>query len=269
MLMYPKLNPVALSFGKIKVYWYGIMYMLSFLWFLLGAKWRIKKYGNQFLTSKLIDDLLFNCALGVVIGGRLGYCLFYQPAYFFSHPLSIVKTWEGGMSFHGGMLGVFFAVYLFTRKYKQPFYMVSDFIAIFIPLCLLFGRLGNFINSELPGRFATSNIPWAMVYPRSGSMLPRHPSSLYEILGEGIILGLVLWIYAGRPRKLGQISGLFLMGYGVIRFIIEYFRAPDVFLADLVEKTGLSMGQWLCIPMIVGGAIMFYYASKSKVKCQI
>lgn len=269
MLVYPKLNPVALSLGKIKVYWYGIMYMLSFLLFLLGGKWRIKKYGNPFLTSKLIDDLMFYCALGVVIGGRLGYCLFYQPMHFLTHPLDIFKTWEGGMSFHGGMLGVFVAIYLFTRKHKQGFFRIGDFIAIFIPPCLLFGRIGNFINGELPGKFVTSDLPWAMIYPQSGSMLPRHPSSLYEALGEGVLLFLILWIYANKPRKSGQISGVFLIGYGVIRFLIEYVRAPDAFLVEFTQATGLSMGQWLCIPMIIAGVIILFYANKSKTKCQI
>jgi phosphatidylglycerol:prolipoprotein diacylglycerol transferase len=262
MLMYPKFNPVAVSLGPIKVHWYGLMYLLAFLFFLYGGKWRLKKYGHSFLTNKLIDDFLFYGAIGVVVGGRLGYCLFYQPMYYLTHPLNIVKTWDGGMSFHGGMLGVFIAIYLFAKSQKRSFFELSDFVAPLVPMGLFFGRMGNFINGELWGRIATSNIPWAMIYPQSGSMLPRHPSELYEALGEGILLTIILWCYATKSRKVGQVSGVFLMSYGLIRFTLEYFREPDAFLQSLVVKTGLSMGQWLCVPMIVAGVLIFYYASK-------
>ena len=262
MLMYPQMNPVALSLGPLKVHWYGVMYMLGFMFFVLAGKWRIKKYGHPFITNKLIDDMLFYGALGVVIGGRLGYCLFYQPSFYLLHPLNIVKTWDGGMSFHGGMLGVFFALYLLGRKAHRTFFEFSDFIAPLVPMALFCGRIGNFINGELWGRFTTAALPWAMVFPQSGSMLPRHPSQLYEAIGEGIILTLILWVYARKPRFVGQISGVFMMGYGCIRFIIEYFREPDAFLLSLADKTGLSMGQWLCMPMIIIGIIIYSVATK-------
>lgn len=262
MLMYPKLNPVALSIGPLKIHWYGIMYVLGFLFFIYAGKWRIKKYGNTFWTSKLVDDFIFYGALGVVIGGRLGYCFFYQPIYFITNPIKIFQVWDGGMSFHGGMLGVLFVAYMFARKYKQNFFVVSDFIAPLVPMGLFFGRIGNFINGELWGRITTSTIPWAMIYPQSGSMLPRHPSELYEALGEGILLFLILWIYASKPRKVGQISGIFVIGYGIIRFCLEFFREPDAFLLSFAHRTGLSMGQWLCVPMILAGIIIYYYSSK-------
>ncbi len=262
MLMYPKLDPVAFSIGSIKVHWYGIMYMLGFLFFVYGGKYRLKKYGHSVLTYRLIDDFIFYGAMGVIIGGRLGYCLFYQPIYFFHNPLDIFKVWHGGMSFHGGMLGVFVGIYIFARKINSTFFILSDFVAPLIPLDLFFGRIGNFINGELIGRVVTSNLPWAMVYPQSGSMLPRHPSELYEALGEGIILTIILWIYASKPRKTGQTSGMFLLCYGCIRFFLEYFREPDAFLVDVVKTTGLSMGQWLCVPMIVVGLIMYAVATK-------
>ena len=262
MLMYPKLNPVALSIGPLKIHWYGIMYVLGFLFFIYAGKWRIKKYGNTFWTSKLVDDFIFYGALGVVIGGRLGYCFFYQPIYFITNPIKIFQVWGGGMSFHGGMLGVLFVAYMFARKYKQNFFVVSDFIAPLVPMGLFFGRIGNFINGELWGRITTSTIPWAMIYPQSGSMLPRHPSELYEALGEGILLFLILWIYASKPRKVGQISGIFVIGYGIIRFCLEFFREPDAFLLSFAHRTGLSMGQWLCVPMILAGIIIYYYSSK-------
>ena len=264
MLIYPKMDPVALSIGSLKIHWYGLMYVMGFIFFIVVGKWRIKKYQIQHITPQLVDDMLFYGVLGVVLGGRLGYCLFYQPAYYLSHPLNILKTWDGGMSFHGGLIGVLIAIYCIATKNRRNFFEYSDFIAPLIPASLFFGRIGNFINGELWGRITTSNIPWAMIYPQSGSMQPRHPSELYEALGEGIIFIILLWIYANKPRKVGQVSGVFMIGYGCIRFILEYFRAPDSFLSDLPLRTGLSMGQWLCIPMIIAGIIIYILATKSR-----
>lgn len=263
MLMYPKIDPVAFSIGALKVHWYGMMYMVGFLAFLFIGKYRVKKYGHSFLTPRLVDDTLFYAALGVVIGGRLGYCLFYQPEFYLTHPLNIVKTWDGGMSFHGGMLGVFVATYFFAKKHGSTFFELSDFIAPIVPVALFFGRIGNFINGELWGRIMTSNLPWGMVFPESGTMLPRHPSQLYEALGEGIILCTFLMIYSSKPRKIGQTSGMFMIGYGVIRFVIEYFREPDAFLEKLAATTHLSMGQWLCLPMILAGIVIYLGATKA------
>lgn len=266
MLIYPNINPVALSLGPIKIHWYGVMYMLGFMFFIIVGKWWVKKYKHPYITPKLIDDMLFYGVLGVVIGGRVGYCLFYMPGYYLLHPLNIVKTWDGGMSFHGGLIGVLIATYLISHKHHRRFFEFSDFLAPLIPAALFFGRIGNFINGELWGRVTTSSIPWAMVFPQSGSMLPRHPSQLYEALGEGIILMIILWIYASKPRKVGQVSGVFMIGYGCIRFIIEYFREPDSFLSTLPVKTGLSMGQWLCVPMILSGILIYYIATKKSIE---
>lgn len=262
MLTFPHINPIAFSIGSLDVHWYGIMYMLGFLSFIYFGKLRLKLYGHVFITKAIIDDMIFYGAISVIVGGRLGYCLFYQPAFYFTHPLNIVKTWDGGMSFHGGMLGVFITCYLLARKYKYTFFDVSDFVAPLITFGLFFGRLGNFINGELWGRVTTSSIPWAMIYPQSGSMLPRHPSEIYEMLGEGVVLTLILWIYANKPRRVGQVSAVFMMSYGIIRFTLEYFREPDAFLEKFAHTTGLSMGQWLCLPMIIVGIIIFIYATK-------
>ena len=265
MLMYPHFDPVAIALGPIKIHWYGLMYLLSFLFFLYAGKWRIRKYGHPVLTEKMIDDFLFYGALGVIIGGRLGYCLFYQPGHYLTHPWDMVKTWDGGMSFHGGMIGVFVAIYLFCRKIKSNFFVLSDFVAPFIPVCLMFGRIGNFINGELWGRFCSPDLPWGMVYPQSGSMLPRHPSELYEALTEGVILFAVLVLYAARKqRKLGQTSGVFMIGYGLARFTLEFFRAPDAFATGIVASTGLSLGQFYSFPMILAGILILWWGSRSQ-----
>lgn len=261
MLVYPHLNPVAFSLGPIEVHWYGIMYMLGFLFFIYAGKWRLRKYGNRVITEKAIDNMMFYGVIALIIGGRLGYCLFYQPAYYFEHPLDFYKIWDGGMSFHGGMLGVFLVIYLFSRHLKCTFLEVGDFVAPLVPMGIFFGRIGNFINGELWGRVTSPNLPWAMVFPQSGSMQPRHPSQLYEALCEGLLLTIILWIFASKPRKVGQVSGLFLICYGLIRFCLEFFREPDAFLLTFAKVTGLSMGQWLSLPMIIIGLILYYYAT--------
>ena len=268
MLTYPQINPVALDLGIIQVHWYGIMYMIGFLFFVLMGKWRLKKYPSPFWTNQLIDDFIFYGALGVVLGGRIGYCLFYKPMYYLNNPLDILKIYTCGMSFHGGMLGVFIVAYIFAKKYRQSFFMITDFVAPLIPMGLLLGRIGNFINGELWGRLTASNIPWGMVYSQSGVLLPRHPSQIYEALGEGFILFIILWVYTLKPRKLGTTSGVFLLSYGCIRFFLEYFREPDSFLSDFVTRTGLSMGQWLCVPMIIIGILIYIFKSQNSLKCK-
>ena len=262
MLMYPKINPVMLDLGMIKIHWYGVMYMLGFLFFLIVGKWRVKKFHHPSINAKLIDDMLFYGVLGVVVGGRVGYCLFYQPVYYISHPLDILKTWDGGMSFHGGMIGVIIAIYLFKKNHNLKFFVISDFLAPLMPGALFFGRIGNFINGELWGKLCNPDLPWGMIFPASGIMLPRHPSEIYEALGEGILLLVILWIYASKSRKVGQVSGMFMIGYGVIRFVLEHFRQPDEFLMIIPQKTGLSMGQWLCVPMILLGIALYWYSTK-------
>jgi phosphatidylglycerol:prolipoprotein diacylglycerol transferase len=190
-----------------------------------------------------------------VLGGRVGYCLFYKLGYYAEHPIEVFYVWQGGMSFHGGMLGVIAAMALFAWQRKRPWLAVTDFIAPCVPTGLAAGRVGNFINGELWGRAADPDLPWAMVFPQSGSLLARHPSQVYQFLGEGLLLFVVMWLYASKPRRVGAVSGVFLMGYGLTRFMAEYFREPDAHLGLLAF--GLSMGQWLCVPMVAVGAWMW------------
>jgi phosphatidylglycerol:prolipoprotein diacylglycerol transferase len=191
----------------------------------------------------------------VVLGGRIGYCLFYKPGYYATHPLEILAVWQGGMSFHGGMLGVMASMVWFARTRRRPFLQVMDFVAPCVPTGLAAGRIGNFINGELWGRVADPNLPWAMVFRGAGDA-PRHPSQIYQFLMEGLLLFVLLWLYARKPRAQGQVAFAFLFGYGVFRFIAEYFREPDAHLGLL--SLGMSMGQWLCVPMIVLGALFWF-----------
>lgn len=254
MRIHPEFDPTALWVGPWPIRWYGLMYLLAFTLFYLLGRYRIKYPSSPTrynFTIKELDDLLFCGMLGVVLGGRLGYVLFYKLTTYLNHPLDVFKVWEGGMSFHGGLLGVLVATAYFCRRYHRPFLEVTDFIAPLVPLGLAFGRLGNFINGELWGRVTDPDMPWAMIFPQAGDLLPRHPSQLYEMVGEGIILFLVLWTFSRKPRIQGRITGLFLMGYGFFRFIIEFTREPDHFLGLLTWN--LTMGQWLSIPMIAMG----------------
>jgi phosphatidylglycerol:prolipoprotein diacylglycerol transferase len=195
--------------------------------------------------------------MGVIVGGRLGYCLFYKPGYYLTHPLEIFFVWQGGMSFHGGLLGVIASMVWFSRSRARPFWQVMDFVAPCVPTGLAAGRVGNFINGELWGRFSNPELPWGMVFPQSGSMLPRHPSQVYQFLLEGLLLFVLLWLYARKDRGERRVSAMFLIGYGLMRFIAEYFREPDDFLGLLALN--MSMGQWLCVPMIAFG--LWLYAS--------
>ncbi|MFA5704255.1 MAG: prolipoprotein diacylglyceryl transferase [Advenella sp.] len=257
MIPFPEINPVAIEIGPLKVHWYGLMYLLAFALVWILGRYRIKK-GMIDLTQQRFEDLIFYGVLGVILGGRLGYILFYQPAFYLSHPLEIFSIWDGGMSFHGGLLGVLLAMYLFGRKEGKTFFEVADFIAPLVPLGLACGRLGNFINGELWGRPA--DVPWAMIFPGAGT-IPRHPSQLYQMLLEGILLFIILWFFSGKKRPVGQVSAVFLMGYGIFRFIAEYTREPDSYLGFLA--LGFSMGQWLSIPMILAG-IWLYISSAKK-----
>lgn len=266
MLMYPHIDPVAVQIGPLAVHWYGITYLVAFGLFLFLGTRRLHhppfKYmtGERAWARKDVEDILFLGVLGVVVGGRIGYCLFYKPGYYLSHPLEILAVWQGGMSFHGGLLGVIGSMIWFARSRKRNWLEVADFVAPCVPTGLAAGRIGNFINGELWGRFASADLPWAMVFPQSGSMLPRHPSQIYQFLMEGLLLFIILWLYARKERKPGQVAAVFLIGYGVFRFIAEYFREPDDFLGIL--SLGMSMGQWLCIPMIVAGVLMWVWCGK-------
>jgi len=262
MLIHPQFDPAAIRIGSFAIHWYGLMYLMAFAQFLLLGRLRIRSPQYQALgwSYKELEDLLFAGVLGVVLGGRLGYTLFYQPDFYLTHPLNILKLWEGGMSFHGGLLGVILAMLWFAHRHKTTFFVVSDLVAPLVPFGLAFGRLGNFINGELWGR--PTDLPWAMIFPQVDS-LPRHPSQIYQFLGEGILLGIILWIFSIKPRPLGQVSGLFLLGYGVCRFLAEFAREPDAFLGLL--GLGLSMGQWLSLPMIFFGFYLIVRPNTKKV----
>ncbi|MCL4470278.1 MAG: prolipoprotein diacylglyceryl transferase [Sulfuricella sp.] len=255
MLIHPQFDPVALQLGPLAIRWYGLMYLLAFALFLLLGRWRIKHGPQPGWTVRELDDLLFYGVLGVVLGGRLGYVLFYQPAHFLAHPLEIFSVWQGGMAFHGGFLGVLVAMALFARKTRKSWLTVTDFIAPLVPLGLAAGRIGNFINGELWGR--PSDVPWAVIFPQVDGVA-RHPSQLYQFALEGLALFALLWLFSRKPRPSGAVSGLFLTGYGFFRFMVEFTREPDSFLGLLA--LGLSMGQWLSLPMIVAGGAMIVWA---------
>ena len=259
MLTHPQFDPVALALGPVAVRWYGLMYVVGFVAYLVLGKWRARRDAWRGMEVKDVDDLLIWGVMGVILGGRLGYVLFYKPAHYLAHPVEILQVWSGGMSFHGGFVGVLVAVWLFCRVRHRSWMRTMDFIAPLVPIGLAAGRLGNFINGELPGR-ATS-VPWGMWFPQHDpSPLARHPSQLYQFALEGLALFAILWLYSAKPRPVGAVSGLFLVGYGVFRFIAEFARQPDDFLGLL--KFGLSMGQWLSLPMIVIGAVMMAWAYK-------
>jgi phosphatidylglycerol:prolipoprotein diacylglycerol transferase len=264
MLLHPQFDPVAFNIGPVSVHWYGITYLVAFGLFMLLAAQRVKQpqYAQLGWTRRDVEDLLFYGVLGVIVGGRLGYALFYKPGQYLANPLEFLMLWKGGMSFHGGLLGVLAAMAWFARTRKRAFLQVVDVIAPCVPTGLAAGRIGNFINGELWGRPADPALPWAMVFPQSGSPLPRHPSQLYQFLLEGLLLFVLLWLYSRRERATGQVGAAFLVGYGVLRFIAEMFREPDSFLGVLA--LGMSMGQWLCLPMIIGGAALWWWCGQQR-----
>ncbi len=252
MLTHPQFNPIALELGPIAIRWYGLMYLVAFAGFYFLGRHRLKQERFAKATgmdARSLEDLLFYGALGVVLGGRLGYVLFYKPAYYLSHPAEILAVWQGGMSFHGGFIGVCIAVLLYSRKRSLSLAAVADFVAPLAPLGLAAGRLANFINGELWGRAST--LPWAMVFPQAGDGIARHPSQLYQFAGEGLLLLIVMWWYSSKPRQPWAVTGMFLLGYGVLRFLAEFAREPDSFLGYFAG--GITMGQLLCLPMIAIG----------------
>ena len=258
MLVHPQFDPVAVSLGPLSIHWYGLTYLVAFVagWWL--ARLRTARPDSP-VNDEQLGDLLFYMALGVILGGRFGYVLFYHFDRFLADPLWLVQIWEGGMSFHGGLIGVLVAMLMFARRIGTGFFNIADFIAPVIPVGLGLGRLGNFINGELWGRAAPPDLPWAMVFPQAGDAVPRHPSQLYEFALEGVLLFLVLWWFSARPRPRMAVSGLFLAGYGILRSVAEFFREPDEHLGFLLLDA-MTMGQILSIPMIVAGAVMLFLA---------
>ncbi|MBM3356564.1 MAG: prolipoprotein diacylglyceryl transferase [Betaproteobacteria bacterium] len=255
MLVHPQFDPVAIQLGPLAVRWYGLMYLAGFALVWIAGRYRIRTAQSGVWAARDLDDAMFYGILGAIAGGRLGYVLFYKIGEYAAEPWRIFYLWEGGMSFHGGLLGVLAALWWFARTRRQDWLAITDFIAPLVPLALGAGRLGNFINAELWGRAAT--VPWAMVFPNV-DRVPRHPSQLYEFALEGVVLFAVLWWYSAGPRPRGAVSGAFLAGYGVLRFLVEYTREPDSFLGLLA--LGLTMGQWLSAPMVLAGVALIAWA---------
>lgn len=285
MMIHPQYDPVALSLGPIQVHWYGLMYLLAFA-AAYGLAW-YRSSKREGWTTEMVSDLVFFGALGVILGGRIGYVLFYQFDQFLANPAYIFRVWEGGMSFHGGFLGVALAMLYFARKYKKPLFTVLDFVVPCVPTGLLFGRIGNYINGELWGRVSDGGYNWLTYFPQATNfdlqlltdnpalktlmaeingqyLLPRHPSQLYEAFAEGLLLFIILWWFSSKPRPRMAASGLFVFGYGLSRFIIEFFRQPD---ADqgFVLLGWMTKGQMLSAPMIIVGLLLLIYAYQRRI----
>jgi phosphatidylglycerol---prolipoprotein diacylglyceryl transferase len=256
MLTHPGFDPVALQLGPLAIHWYGLMYLVGFWggWQLLRRRGRST---HMPMGAVAVDDLVFYLVLGVILGGRLGYTLFYNFPAFIENPLTLLKIWEGGMSFHGGLLGVIAAYFLFARKHQLNVFYIADFAAPAIPVGLFTGRIGNFINGELWG--SPTTLPWGMVFPRAGAE-PRHPTMLYEALLEGLVLFLILWWFAARPRPRMAVAGLFLVLYAAFRTFVETMRLPDAHIGYLLGTDWVTMGMLLCVPMFLGGGLMLALA---------
>jgi phosphatidylglycerol:prolipoprotein diacylglycerol transferase len=256
-LAYPHIDPIAIQLGPFAIRWYAIAYIAGLLSGWRYVKWLVTK-SPRAMREEAVDDFLVWATLGVVLGGRLGYVLFYKPAYYLSHPFEVLAVWQGGMSFHGGALGVIVAIVLFSRRRGYDLFAVGDVICCAVPIGLFFGRIANFINGELFGRVAPE-VTWAMIFPGGGPD-PRHPSQLYEAVLEGLVLGLLLfalWRYPRLRERTGVLAGVFLAGYGIARIIAELFRQPDAHLGFLFA--GVTMGQLLSLPfVVVGGALVLW-----------
>ena len=264
MLVHPEFDPVAFSLGPLSIRWYGLSYLLAFGLFMVLAARRVRLpwFASRGWQRRDVEDMLFYGVLGVIVGGRLGYCLFYKPDYYLHHPLEVLMVWKGGMAFHGGLLGVITAMALYARSRGRAFLDVMDVVAPCVPIGIAAVRVANFINGELWGRQADASLPWGMVFPQSGESFARHPSQLYQFAMEGMLLFLILWIYSRKPRPVRAVSAVFLIGYGSFRFLTEFAREPDGFLGLL--SFGMSMGQWLSLPMILAGIVLFVRFNRKK-----
>ncbi|ELA09161.1 prolipoprotein diacylglyceryl transferase [Moraxella macacae 0408225] len=283
--IHPQFNPVAVDLGILQVHWYGLMYLLAFAVAYGLAIWRSKNRSDW--STDMVSDLVFYGAMGVILGGRVGYVLFYQFGEFLANPLYLLKINEGGMSFHGGFLGVAIAMLFFAKKYKKPVFNVLDFIVPCVPTGLLFGRIGNFINGELWGRVSDGGYNWLMAFPQAYqadrallhqnpslqnlvinvgeyALLPRHPSQLYQAFSEGVVLFVLIWWFASRPRPRMAATGLFVLGYGVVRFITEFFRQPDADQGFIVLGW-VTKGQLLSLPMVLVGLFLIIWAYKQQI----
>jgi len=255
------LSPIALDLGFFTLKWYSLAYLFGILLGYWHLSKMIKAPGAP-MAQRHADDLFFYATIGIILGGRIGYVLFYNFSQYLSQPLDIFKLWEGGMSFHGGLIGTVLAIAWVSWRGGIPFLRTCDYLATCVPFGLLFGRLANFVNGELWGRVAESGVPWAMVFP-GGGPAPRHPSQLYEALLEGLVLAVVLLVVFWKTRarwRPGLLVGLFTLGYGLSRFVVEWYREPDAQLLDFAQRTGLSMGQWLTVPLILIGLFFFVRA---------
>lgn len=255
------IDPIALSLGPLQVHWYGLMYLLAFASAYLLGRVRARRSDSGWSEQQL-SDLIFYGAIGVILGGRFGYVLFYHFDYFLQDPLWLFAVWEGGMSFHGGLLGVILVLLWFARRESKTLLQIGDFVAPLVPLGLAAGRLGNFIGGELWGR--PTDQSWGVIFPRAGDQLARHPSQLYEALLEGVVLFVVVWLYSQRSRAPGAVSGLFLMLYGVARSAVELFREPDAHLG-FIGFDFLTMGQLLSAPMILVGVLLLVWSCRARV----
>jgi len=255
MITYPQIDPVLLQIGYLKIHWYGLMYLIGF-----GLAWWLglqrAKQPHAIITPLQMDDLIFYAAIGVILGGRLGYVLFYDLPAYLANPWQILHIWNGGMSFHGGLIGVLIAMGLYAHRINQKFFAVTDFIAPLVPLGLAAGRVGNFINGELWGR--PTEVPWSMIFPHVDN-LPRHPSQLYQAALEGVMLFIILWLFSKQPRPTMAVSGLFLIGYSTFRFFAEFFRTPDAHLG-FIAFNWLTMGQLLTLPLLIAGIVFMALA---------
>lgn len=283
-ILHPQIDPVALSLGKIQVHWYGLMYLLAFAFAYGLATYRAKKRGD--FSTDMVSDLIFYGAMGVILGGRIGYVILYNFGDFLANPLYLFKVWEGGMSFHGGFVGVLIALTIFAKKHKKAPFAILDFIAPCVPTGLLFGRIGNFVNGELWGRVSDGGYRHLMLFPQATGadyelltadpklqqiaiqvgehlLLPRHPSQLYQAFSEGVLLFILLWFFSIKPRPRYAVSALFLLGYGISRFTTEFFRQPDIGY-ELIFGW-MSKGQLYSLPMIIAGVILLKMAYQKKI----